>query len=237
MDQNISLESELAKILLFTGLTTAERNQILTKVMHEKYKANEIIIRAEQGSTDVFFVLQGKVEISVRTNTGQKIYFELITEGNFFGDFSAIDDEPRSAGVIASTDTRLLRMPQETFLSLLILHPRIALQLMRRLVAIIRSSNTKIVDIATLTVIERMYNYYLTHGSRSGPHQLCVKDLPSQSDLAAQIGATRETVSRAINKMISEQIIMRGDKGEIYVRDNINIKDFISIKQNKPAKN
>lgn len=216
-------ENDVGGLLFFASLSPNERRDMARRMTLEVHAANDVIIEFEEQTTDVFFVLEGELEIAASHAESTRVLFEKVSAGEYFGEFSAIDGEPRSATVRARSKCRLLRMKREVFLGLLLSHPKLAIRLMERLVAIIRNVNAKVVNMATLTVVERLHRHFLAKGVREESGVICVKDVPNQSVLAAEIGSSRETVSRAMNKLISEQMVVR-DGRNYFVRPNGNLR-------------
>src|SRR3546814_19027040 len=74
---------------------------------------------------------------------------------HFFGELAAIDNEPRSASVVARTDCLLASIPPAEFIALLRHHPEMMLYVLRRLASVIRICDERIMDLATLGAMQR----------------------------------------------------------------------------------
>jgi len=88
---------------------------------------------------EMFVVLSGAVEISIRSKTKQ-IIMRILRKGQFFGEFSAIDAKPRSATARSTeSGTRLMRIDQAEFVYLVTNQPAFALMVMNVLVSRLRT--------------------------------------------------------------------------------------------------
>jgi CRP-like cAMP-binding protein len=79
----------------------------------EKYGPLDLILKENDNSQDVYFILEGQVQVS--TNIGDKVNKLLpglarLSKNDFFGELSMFDGEPRSAEVIALTDCEIAKI-------------------------------------------------------------------------------------------------------------------------------
>ena len=109
---------------------------------------NAVVLERDSDETDVFFIVSGAVEAVSYTADGDKISFARIEAGDFFGELSAIDGETRSASVIAVEDSLVARMSANRFNQLVLVHSELATHLLRRLTRIIRTTNSRIVELS-----------------------------------------------------------------------------------------
>jgi CRP/FNR family transcriptional regulator, cyclic AMP receptor protein len=94
-----------------------------------------IFREGEQGD-EFFVVVRGKVEI----RTGER-RLEILGPTGIFGEMALIDDSPRSATVVASTDVTVAPIKKEQFLFLVRHMPVFALKVMRVLAIRLRCQN------------------------------------------------------------------------------------------------
>ncbi|NJO55863.1 MAG: cyclic nucleotide-binding domain-containing protein, partial [Rhodospirillales bacterium] len=98
---------------------------------------------ATRSGTDVLFLVRGRIRIVNYSVTGREITFDELTSGAFFGEVSAIDGKPRSTGVMALEDCLVLALSRAAFLGLVAGHPDVALSVMQRLAAVVRSATDR----------------------------------------------------------------------------------------------
>jgi CRP/FNR family cyclic AMP-dependent transcriptional regulator len=122
----------LRSVSLFEGLTSKELEAVLRVGKEVTHEAGQTIV--EQGRRGVGFhlVTEGKARVLVRGRTAAHL-----KAGDYFGEMSLLDGQPRSATVRAETDVQTLSLPSWDFLPLIDKHPSIArkmlLEMSRRL--------------------------------------------------------------------------------------------------------
>ena len=94
----------MTKNPLFNGLEDFYLKDITSRGEFRTWpEASQIIIEGESGDA-VFFVISGKVKVTLYGEEGREIVLAILKEGDMFGEMSIIDDKPRSANVEAITD-------------------------------------------------------------------------------------------------------------------------------------
>lgn len=198
-------------IHILAELDAEHRRRLERSCRWHSYKADEIIIDRDSDSRDVYFVVSGKVRVVNYSYSGREVSYDDIGEGGFFGEMAAIDGEPRSANVVALTDTTVAIVPPEQFFVILREIPDFAFIILKRLVQIIRGSTDRIMDLSTRGAFSRVYSEILRVA------RPCAKDAgtaridpaPVHADVASRAGTTRETVARALSGLSRKGIIKR----------------------------
>ena len=88
------------------------------------------ILGQDDDSTDLFFVVEGSVQVIGYSGRGKAVSFTDIAAPSMFGEFSAVDGRPRSASVVAISPCRVGRLRATEFRALLLDEPRIMLQVL-----------------------------------------------------------------------------------------------------------
>lgn len=135
-------------IELFSALPGDALRELETACRWRECKIDDVVLERDSDETDVFFIVSGAVEAVSYTADGDKISFARIEAGDFFGELSAIDGETRSASVIATEDSLVARMSANRFNQLVLVHSELATHLLRRLTRIIRTTNSRIVELS-----------------------------------------------------------------------------------------
>ena len=73
-----------------------------------------------------------------------------------FGELSAIDEKPRSATVVALSDTLIVRLPATKFWEILQRHPQVCAIALRNLTDLIRLLCERVVEFSTLGAANRL---------------------------------------------------------------------------------
>src|SRR5262249_21333396 len=97
----------LATVRLFRSLDAANIELLDTQCSWRRLSRNQWIVDYKDVSNDVFFIVRGTVRVKIQSVSGREVLLREIDSGDFFGELAAIDDGPRSAGIITVTDVTL----------------------------------------------------------------------------------------------------------------------------------
>ncbi len=213
---------------LFASLSDDELCQIAAVTVSQNFKRDEtIILENDDSAMALYIVASGNVQVYVTSADGRETILSLLARGDFFGELSLIDGEPRSASVRAVGDMRALVIRREDFLMLLDTKPGLAKSLLVELSTRLRRSNKQISSLASMTVFGRVTGTILSLGEQHGirvPQQngtgaIVVRNRPTQQQLADMSGTTRETVSRVLTSLEKKGLIAISDRDLIIYDD------------------
>lgn len=211
----MSWAPELAKTELFAGLDTAALEDLGARAVHRRYrKGNVIFVQGEQGER-CFAIVSGAVKISAYLPDGREAVLALLGPGDVFGELSPFDQAPRSADATAVEDSELLSLDAGALREAIGRHPQIAMALLHVLSRRLRQSNESFQDVAFFDVsgrvARRLADLADTYGVPSEDGVLI--DMPlSQENLAQMIGATRESVNKALATLGRKGLVVRVGK-------------------------
>ena len=213
----------LAGIELLGSLDPASLQQLERRCTWHRWHAGEQIIDRESSTNDVYFVVKGLARVIDYSQTGHReIVFDDLGPGGFFGELAAIDGEPRSLNVVAEAETLTASLDAETFINLLLEHPKVGLVLMRRLSEMIRQATSRIMDLSTLGAHNRIYAELLRLAKTGGgakPNTASISPMPVHADIASRVSTTRETVARVLSELAHRELVHREG-------DNLVINDL-----------
>jgi CRP/FNR family transcriptional regulator, cyclic AMP receptor protein len=126
----VELEQQLATVPLLAGLEPRVRRRLAETGKRRTYGPDEDIVREGSTGTALYIVLSGRARV---VRGGDQL--AELSPGDFFGELALIEEHPRSASVIAATETECLLFPAWEFTALLEEHPEIAVPIMRELIA------------------------------------------------------------------------------------------------------
>lgn len=203
--------NSLAGIDLLDDLTPEERQVLEQTCRWKRYASQEQILDRQSDSRDVCFVVRGRVRVVNYSLSGREITLDDIEEGSYFGELAAIDGQPRSASVMALTESYIASLPPEHFLAALEQHPRMALRVMKRLAGVVRVSTDRIMDLSTLGANNRVHAELLRQARThmAGDNRAEIKPIPVHGDIASRVSTTRETVARVLNDLARQEIVER----------------------------
>ncbi|MHB8839228.1 MAG: Crp/Fnr family transcriptional regulator, partial [Gemmatimonadaceae bacterium] len=138
------------------------------------------------------------VKVVLLAEDGREVILSLLGVGEYFGELSLIDDQPRSAHVIAMEESSLLVLRRDDFRRRVESSPGVAWALLQELSRRLRRADEKIGTLVLLDVPGRIARMLLDAAAEGGG-DIIDKPLTHQT-IAHVIGASRETVSRAMRE-------------------------------------
>ncbi|MBE7415696.1 MAG: Crp/Fnr family transcriptional regulator [Deltaproteobacteria bacterium] len=174
----------------------------------------QVITEGDEGDA-VYFIISGKVKVTLYGEEGREIVLAVLKNGDMFGEMSIMDDKPRSANVEAVTDLSCLVISKSAFLEYLSRHHKVYVRLFAYLTGRLREATRKIGGLALLDVCGRIAHTLIGMANAEGSGEKVIAiERPTHEELAAMIGSSREVVSRALKKMTQEGYI-KIEKGRI----------------------
>ena len=186
----------LATVPLFNGLDRGELEKFAEVTREKSYPKGSVILFEDDPGDSLFVVREGRVKVVLIGEDGREVILGVLGVGEYFGELSLIDDRPRSAHVIAMEDSNLLVLRREDFRNRVESSPRVAWSLLTELSRRLRRADDKIGGLVLLDVPGRIARLLLDLAEESGANAI-EKTLTHQT-IAQMIGASRETVSRAM---------------------------------------
>ena len=212
----------LQKVPLFSQLAPADLQRVLDLAREKAYPKNSVILFEDDPGDALFVVASGQVKVVLIGEDGREVILSVLGEGQFFGEMSLIDDEPRSAHVIAMEDSNLVVLRREDFESILLQTPLIAVALLKELTRRLRQADEKVGSLVLLDVHGRVARLMLEMADEEGGERITRR--LTHHTIAQMIGSSRETVSRTMRDLV--------DKGHIAVsRKDIVIRDRQALEQ------
>src|ERR671928_1187768 len=123
----------LRKVPLFSGLSEADLAAFADLTRERSYPKGSVIVFEDDPGDALFLVAAGQVKVVLIAEDGREVILSVLGEGSFFGEMAVIDEEPRSAHVIAMEDSNLLVVRREDFQGILENSAGIALALLKEL--------------------------------------------------------------------------------------------------------
>ncbi len=201
----------LSGIDLFEDLAAGDRETLGRACRWHRYAAEQQIIGHEDPTTDVYFVVAGRVRVSVYSPAGKEVAFRDLGVGTSFGELSAFDHEPRSANVIALTDTVLAAMSAYAFRAVVREYPDVADRIMKQLAGLVRKLSDRVVEFSVLAVKNRIHAELLRLAREHGDdgNQATISPAPTHADIASRVATHREAVTRELNALDRDGVIAR----------------------------
>lgn len=210
----------LRRVPLFAGLNEAQIDLLAVGSQRRSFARGKTIVAEGEASQTLFIMLSGRAKVQRSDSDGKEVILAVIGSGEFFGEMSLIDDEPRSASVITLESCELLSIRQESFRAILNQSTEICLAVMMGLVRRLRSADRKIESLALLDVYGRVARVLLDSSEMIDGQRIVRNRLPRQQ-IAKMVGASREMVSRVMKGLETEGYIAPLDEGRILLREKL----------------
>jgi CRP/FNR family transcriptional regulator, cyclic AMP receptor protein len=149
----------------------------------------------------LYVVLEGKIKLTRAAADGRENLLSVVGPGEMFGELSLFDPRPRTASAIAVTDSRLGALAHDDLRQWLTGRPDVALHLLQALAQRLRRANDVMADLVFTDVPGRVAKALLDLSDRFGAVRddgLQVNHDLTQEELAQLVGASRETVNKAL---------------------------------------
>ncbi len=137
----------LKNIALLKELSAEERSSLERECDWRRYKAGDYLFSRGSSGSDVFFLVSGSLSILGVAASGREFVLAHIEAGHFVGEMVAIDDQPRSASVVASQNSLVAVLSGDRFLDIARQHGEIGLGLLQRLSSIVRTGGDSLIEL------------------------------------------------------------------------------------------
>ena len=196
--------------------------------VQKKFRKGDQIVRVMDHDTNLYLIDSGSVRVTLFSNDGKEVSFVDIDGGGNFGEFSAIDGKPRSANVIALSDTTITIIPPQKFLALLEKYPSVSIEMLKQLTTIVRRLCDRIFEYSTLDVCDRVQAELLRLARENMDFDGVARIInpPTQSELASRVSCTREAISRELKKLEKTGLIKRKPK-KLIIEDCAKLEELV----------
>lgn len=194
----------LKRVPLFENLTDAELSSLAEVTQIRTFPKDNMIIWARDEGDSLFVTSSGRVKVSVMAKDGREMILSELGPGEFFGDMSLLDGQPRSANVTTMEETEALVIRRSDFLRALQTYPSIAVQLLVVLASRLRNADRQTANLALLGIADRICNVLVGLAEEEGvqtEHGYVIKNRPTHQTLANMTGTVRETVTRVLRRL------------------------------------
>ena len=189
------------KAPIFLGLYSAAADALRSSMSLVKLRKGQSLFKEGDDGDNLYVVSNGKVKLGTKSPDGRENLLMILGPGDMFGELSLFDSGPRTATATAVTDSKLLTLGQDKVIPWVREHPEVSLQLLARLASRLRRTNEVVGDLVFSDVPGRVAKALIDLGVKFGekrPEGLFVNHDLTQEELAQLVGASRETVNKAL---------------------------------------
>ena len=194
-------EAVIRKAPIFSGLDASAADALRTSMNLVKLRKGQSLFKEGDDGDHLFVVSSGKVKLGTKSIDGRENLLMILGPGDMFGELSLFDSGPRTATATAVTDSKLLALGQDKVIPWVKEHPEVSLQLLARLASRLRRTNEVVGDLVFSDVPGRVAKALIDLGVKFGDKRsegLFVNHDLTQEELAQLVGASRETVNKAL---------------------------------------
>jgi CRP/FNR family transcriptional regulator len=201
--EGVKVESVLASAPLFAALDADSADTLEKMLTNRSVGRGHVVFREGDTGDRLFVVLDGKVKITRASADGRENLIAVLGAGEMFGELSLFDPGPRTASVSAITDSTLASLDHDDLRPLLLERPGVAVELLQALAQRLRRTNEAMADLVFTDVPGRVAKALLDLAEKFGVVEADgtrVRHDLTQEELAQLVGASRETVNKALSE-------------------------------------
>lgn len=210
----------LANVDLFRGLSDPTLAEIARATRTRQFHPGQTVVGYQDNSHEVFFIIAGKLKVTIFSEAGREVAFRELAAGTSFGELSAIDGQARSANVIALTEATVATMSAVEFVAMLRHQPDVAIAALRKLTSLVRALSERVQEFAEKVEVRVCHELLRLARDRGPPvgNTARLRPAPKHAEIASRVNTHREAVSRLLSKLAKLGIVRRGE-GELVIRD------------------
>jgi len=230
-DSTTTQPGRTQRVQIFAGLGREEMSHIALRARSIRKARGEFIYMPGDSAGSVYFLRQGRVKLSVLSETGKEIAVDIIQPGEIFGEFALVDEAPRSNMTQALDDMLIWAFSKRDFTQLLASLPKLALSYIRLVGDRRRRMEKKLSDITSKAVSARVCELLHELATSSAEVETASSDylVPlTHHDVASLIGAARQTTTTVLNDMERRSIIELG-RGWIRIKRLKELQTYAGI--------
>jgi CRP/FNR family transcriptional regulator, cyclic AMP receptor protein len=188
---------------IFASLSIEECRALVGRSVCRSVQPGERLFREGDQCRGLYLVVEGAVRVYRANPDGQEQVLRLARPGDSLGEVAVFDEGPYLASARASGAARVLFLSFDEVRALYRRHPEVAQAVVRHLGQRVRELVSLVDRLALHDVLGRVAGAVLEYGATGD----AARDgasfrLPrTQEELAAELGATRETVARALARL------------------------------------
>jgi CRP/FNR family transcriptional regulator, cyclic AMP receptor protein len=197
----VNVDEVLANAGLFQGIDPAAAEAVAAQLEYFDAPRGSTVFREGERGDSLYIVLAGKVKLGRRSPDGRENLVAIMGPSDQFGELSLFDPGPRTVTATVVTDARLAKMPKQALRDWITRYPEIAERLLHVIARRLRRTNNMLADMIFTDVPGRVAKALLQLAQRFGVMeggQLRVTHDLTQEELAQYVGASRETVNKAL---------------------------------------
>ncbi len=194
-------DDALSEAPLFEALSDEDSQALRAKVLVVRLDRGERLFAEGDKGDRLYIILSGKIKLTKAAPDGRENLLSVHGTGEMFGELSLFDPIPRTSSATAITQAELAGLAHDDMRTFLATRPGVAMHLLQALAQRLRRINEVKADLVFTDVPGRVAKALLDLSERFGvqtPDGMQVNHDLTQEELAQLVGASRETVNKAL---------------------------------------
>ena len=204
----------LRAIPLFCAVREEDLAEVASHLIERRFARNTTIVEEGLPGDYMYVIREGRVKVTKSSADGREKILDFFDAGNFFGDMSLFDQEPRSASVKTLEPCRLLALSRRDVLDVLRRSPDLALSVIQVLIHRLRETDEQASSMSFQRVKARTQGLFERIAQEQEDGRRLTPALTHQQ-IADMIGTSRETVTRVVKQLKQDEWL--GQEGKRYV--------------------
>ncbi len=208
-----ALETEMARTPLFESAAPQVISFLAAKGAVRHYRRGTYLFHQGDDSPDVFFLVDGRIEISSLSSNGHRQLHTTIDRPQFFGELGVLGEMPRTAAALSLGESTVWTVPGHLFLAFLADEAAASRALLRALARQVQSSEAFVDDLLFLDlkgrVAKRLLQLVAPSLDELPDDGAIVPAVVTHADLASLCGGSRENVTRILSDFQRRGLVER----------------------------
>ena len=186
---------------LFAALDEQASAELLSSMTPLRMDRGDVLFHEGDPGDRLYVITEGKVKLGRTSYDGRENLLAILGPGEMFGELSLFDPGPRTATATAVAETQLVGLGTESLHGYLVARPQASYTLLAALARRLRRTNESLADLVFTDVPGRVAKALLELSQRFGrpvDEGIMVAHDLTQEELAQLVGASRETVNKAL---------------------------------------
>jgi CRP/FNR family cyclic AMP-dependent transcriptional regulator len=214
----------MVRVAFFQKLNEHELAQIAALSKHHKFSRDHVVFFEGSRSDSLYVIVSGSVKIYQKAQDGREKILCVLGAGEFFGEFSLVDGQPRSASVATLQPTEMLSIAHLDFRRFVRSSPDVLWKVLEAMCERLRIVNDENFDLAFRNMPYRLVRALLKLSEYGTSGVGGVTITTSKQDLAAMVGSGPERVPSLLQKLADRSLVQTD-------RDNIHIPDIDALRK------
>jgi len=219
----------LKKVPLFQSLCDADLEHLSLSLRTQRLRKKQVLFRKGDEGTALYIIKRGKVKIVLSSKEGEGVVPAIFSEGDFFGEMSLLDQNPRSADVVAIEESEVFVLNRTDFISFLKNSANAIKCIFACLSERLRKTDDLLEDASFLTVSGKLAKKLIELGKEFGMEDKTAIKINlrlTQQDIAELVGTTRESINKEL-KVLRDKGLVSTEDGFIQLIDLERLKKRI----------